>query len=113
MLMASSPHVDSEIARAGADVDKPALSLLQDHGVGSSTDESLDDNYGVFKGAAVEYDEAEERRVLSKIDLRVMPVLFVTYFLQYLDKSEPPPPRQTTTRAMLVSVTKRESRGQT
>lgn len=56
----------------------------------SSSDEALDDNYEVFKKAADEagtFDEAEVRRVVRKIDLRVVPVLFVTYFLQYLDKS--------------------------
>lgn len=56
----------------------------------SSSDEALDDNYEVFKKAAEEagtFDEAEVKRVVRKIDLRVVPVLFMTYFLQYLDKS--------------------------
>lgn len=87
--MASSHVVDSEIAKDHVDDGH-----LTDHGIASSSDESLDDNYAVFKGAeALEYDEAEGKRVLRKIDLRVMPVLFVTYFLQYLDKSEFAPSR--------------------
>ncbi|PSR92339.1 allantoate permease [Coniella lustricola] len=56
----------------------------------SSSDEALDDNYEVFKAAANEastFEEAEIKRVLRKIDFRVVPVLFVTYFLQYLDKN--------------------------
>lgn len=88
--MASS-RVDPELAKDDAAL-TPAdgkASPTRDDGIESSTDESLDDNYEVFKGAAtLEYDEAEAKAVLRKIDLRVMPVLFVTYFLQYLDKSE-------------------------
>lgn len=60
-----------------------------DQGVGSSSDESLDDSYQVFKATEdLRVDRAEAKRVLRKIDLRVVPVLFFTYMLQYLDKSE-------------------------
>jgi hypothetical protein len=60
-----------------------------DHGVGPSSQDSLDDSYEVFKAAGdLEFDPAEAKRVLHKIDLRVVPVLFFTYMLQYLDKSE-------------------------
>lgn len=84
--MASS-HVDPEFAKDAVSVhDKN--SPTRDYGVESSTDESLDDNYEVFKAAQVEYDEAEAKRVLRKIDIRIVTVLFVTYFLQYLDKSK-------------------------
>lgn len=88
--MAFSYKEDSEIAKH----DGPALSpsSRHDHGIessGSSSDDSLDDNYEVYKATAdVEVDEAEARKVVRKIDARVVPVLFVTYFLQYLDKSE-------------------------
>lgn len=61
------------------------------YGVESSSDDSLDDNYEVYKATAdVDFDESEAKRVLRKIDTRIVPVLFVTYFLQYLDKSESP-----------------------
>lgn len=61
----------------------------REHGVESSSDESLDDNYNVYKSmAAEEFDAVEVKRVLRKIDVHIVPVLFVTYFLQYLDKSE-------------------------
>lgn len=67
-----------------------AASSSRDHGVEtSSSDESLDDNYKLFQAvAAEEFSEDEAKRVLRKIDMRIVPVLFVTYFLQYLDKSE-------------------------
>ena len=48
----------------------------------------LDDNYQSYKdGRDVEADAAELKRVLRKIDLRIIPILFVTYMLQYLDKN--------------------------
>lgn len=60
-------------------------------GFESSSDESLDDNYRAFKAAEdLEVDPAEAKRVVKKIDWRVVTVLFVTYMLQYLDKSESP-----------------------
>lgn len=49
---------------------------------------ALDDNYEFFKQSQnVEYDEKEFKRVLRKIDLRIVPILFVTYLMQYLDKN--------------------------
>jgi hypothetical protein len=48
----------------------------------------LDDNYELYKnGKDLEYDPVEEKRVLRKIDYRVIPILFITYMLQYLDKN--------------------------
>ena len=48
----------------------------------------LDDNYELYKNAkGIEADEAEVKRVLRKIDYRIIPILFVTYMLQYLDKN--------------------------
>ncbi|TVY30373.1 Allantoate permease [Lachnellula hyalina] len=50
--------------------------------------ESLDDNYGLYKSTRdVELDPTEARKVLKKIDLRVLSILMVTYVLQYLDKN--------------------------
>ena len=54
----------------------------------SATASDLDDNYDLYKrqdGAG--YDAAEAKRVLRKIDLRIVPVLFTIYLLQYLDKN--------------------------
>lgn len=48
----------------------------------------LDDAYELYKKQdATEIDPAEARRVLRKIDWHIMPLLMVTYCLQYLDKS--------------------------
>lgn len=76
-------------------LDAPAAaapsSSATDYGVESSSEGALDDNYEVFKATQeTDFDEAEVKRVLRKIDLRIVPVLFVTYFLQYLDKSKSP-----------------------
>ena len=48
----------------------------------------LDDSYDLYKRHADDaLDAAEAKRVLRKIDLRIVPILFVTYLLQYLDKN--------------------------
>lgn len=48
----------------------------------------LDDNYALYENARdIEVDPQEAKRVLRKIDIRLMPILFVTYMLQYLDKN--------------------------
>lgn len=56
----------------------------------SASDSALDDSYETYKkNQGIQYDAAEAKRVLRKIDLRIVPVLFVTYMLQYLDKVSP------------------------
>lgn len=49
----------------------------------------LDDTYDIYKQHANEEpaDAAEIQRVLRKIDYRVVPILFMIYLLQYLDKN--------------------------
>jgi hypothetical protein len=48
----------------------------------------LDDNYELYKNYQdVEADPAEVRKVIRKIDARIVTILFVTYMLQYLDKN--------------------------
>jgi len=48
----------------------------------------LDDNYNLYKQQAGEpLDPDEAKRVLRKIDLRVIPIFFMIYLLQYLDKN--------------------------
>jgi len=48
----------------------------------------VDDNYAIFNAEdAQNLDAAEVKRVLRKIDLRIMPILFISYLLQYLDKN--------------------------
>jgi len=49
---------------------------------------SLDDNYELYKSMRdVDLDPIEAKRVLRKVDLRILSILMVTYFLQYLDKN--------------------------
>jgi hypothetical protein len=48
----------------------------------------LDETYELYKKHdARDIDPQEARRVLRKIDLHVLPLLMVSYMLQYLDKS--------------------------
>lgn len=88
MASKTTAHFDKETtADPGRNNGVAGSSLSRgDFGVESSgSDASLDENYEVFKAAAeADFDPAEAKRVLRKIDLRVVPVLFVTYFLQYL-----------------------------
>ncbi|EMC94293.1 hypothetical protein BAUCODRAFT_36764 [Baudoinia panamericana UAMH 10762] len=54
----------------------------------SSAASDLDDNYDLYKQSAGEdLDPNEAKKVLRKIDFRVVPVLFIIYLLQYLDKN--------------------------
>jgi hypothetical protein len=56
--------------------------------ISSAVASHVDDNYELYKnGRDIEYDPAEEKRVLRKVDYRIIPILFVTYMLQYLDKN--------------------------
>jgi hypothetical protein len=49
---------------------------------------TLDDAYETYKKSnGIETDPAELKRVLRKIDFRIVPILFFTYLLQYLDKN--------------------------
>ena len=57
-------------------------------GITSAPSKDLDETYNFYKQEdAVETDPDEARSVLRKIDLRLLPLLMVTYMLQYLDKS--------------------------
>ena len=58
-------------------------------GASTPTDSAdLDDDYHLYKrGDEQELDLAESKRVLRKVDLRVVPILFLIYLLQYLDKN--------------------------
>lgn len=49
----------------------------------------LDENYQLYKASdPQDIDPAEAKRVLRKIDLRIIPILFVTYLLQ-VSRSNP------------------------
>ncbi len=54
----------------------------------SAKSSELDDNYHLYKRSEEEeIDAAEAKRVLRKLDLRLVPILFLIYLLQYLDKN--------------------------
>ncbi|KAI0011424.1 major facilitator superfamily domain-containing protein [Xylariaceae sp. FL0662B] len=74
------------------DTSDPIHPVTEGTPVGSSENitstRDLDDNYQIFKGVqGLETSEDEIRKVIRKIDLRVVPILFVIYMLQYLDKN--------------------------
>ncbi len=49
---------------------------------------ALDDTYNIYKGAGdVEITVEEEKKVVRKIDTRIVPIPFLIYMLQYLDKN--------------------------
>jgi hypothetical protein len=54
----------------------------------SVTHGSLDDNYELYKRMKdVDINPAEAKKVLRKVDTRILSLLMVTYVLQYLDKN--------------------------
>lgn len=54
----------------------------------SEASPQLDDTYEAYKNSqGVEVDPAEAKKTLRKIDFRIVPILFFTYLLQYLDKN--------------------------
>lgn len=56
--------------------------------VSTTSSGKVDDNYDIYKRyQGIEYTEEEAKRVLRKIDCRVVPILFLIYLIQYLDKN--------------------------
>lgn len=54
----------------------------------STKSAELDDNYDLYKRSdEQELDLADSKRVLRKLDLRIVPILFLIYLMQYLDKN--------------------------
>ena len=54
----------------------------------SETSSTLDDTYEAYKrNQGIGLDEGEAKKVLRKIDVRIVPILFFIYLLQYLDKN--------------------------
>jgi hypothetical protein len=81
--MASTEKDGVAFAEPGNSVD-PAESPDSLKKLGSD----LDDNYALYQQQAGEQlDPEEAKRVLRKIDMRIIPVLFIIYLLQYLDKN--------------------------
>jgi sugar phosphate permease len=74
-MASQAPHIkDSDIGIS------PASS--------SDTSSQLDDTYEAYKNnQGADIDPVEARQTLKKIDFRIVPILFFTYLLQYLDKN--------------------------
>jgi hypothetical protein len=54
----------------------------------SNHSSDLDDDYHLYKRSDdQELDAAEAKRVLRKLDFRIVPILILIYLLQYLDKN--------------------------
>lgn len=53
----------------------------------SLQDKNVDPALQFVQGEVIEYDEADERSVLSKIDWALMPLLCWIYALQFADKT--------------------------
>lgn len=68
-----------------AEVDAPAPESPQ---ISSTAPSDLDESYEIYKQHAGEGVSAlEAKKVLRKIDLRLVPALWLLYLLQYLDKN--------------------------
>jgi sugar phosphate permease len=66
----------------------PEKSIRVDDDISPAPSTHMDDEYQLYKdGRELEADPEEVKRVLRKIDYRIIPILFVTYMLQYLDKN--------------------------
>lgn len=78
----ASPEASKEVDEITAAHDSPAS------GAASVSSGELDDNYHLYKRSdEQEFDAAESKRVLRKVDLHIVPILFLIYLLQYLDKN--------------------------
>jgi len=66
----------------------PEKTIRVDDDISPAASTHPDDEYQLYKdGRELETDPEEIKRVLRKIDYRIIPILFVTYMLQYLDKN--------------------------
>lgn len=59
-----------------------------DSSISSTHSQERDDSYDIYKRyRGNDYTPEEAKAVLRKIDVRVVPILFVIYLIQYLDKN--------------------------
>ncbi|KAJ4352676.1 hypothetical protein N0V95_004060 [Ascochyta clinopodiicola] len=71
-----------------APLDKESDVIQQSPAPSSKTSSQLDDTYEAYKNnQGADVDPAEAKKTLRKIDRRIVPILFFTYLLQYLDKN--------------------------
>lgn len=78
-------HVNEKHAIPAAGVNSHEAGSIDDL---RSNATGLDETYALYKKEDVQnVDPLEAKRVLRKIDLNILPILMMTYMLQYLDKS--------------------------
>jgi hypothetical protein len=80
---------DEKRLEAGAAESESVLpSSLSPDTISPTSSRNLDDNYEIYKQYhGIDFTADEAKRVLRRVDLRLLPVLIVTYTLQYLDKN--------------------------
>lgn len=76
------------MAKQSSFVESGHILAMKEHESPPVSEQALDDVYDVYKSTVLDRAPPEEvRRVVRKIDLRVVSILFLIYFLQYLDKN--------------------------
>jgi sugar phosphate permease len=69
-------------------LDKEIEAIQPSPRLSSEASSQLDDTYEAYKkNQGLEIDAVEAKKVLRKIDIRIVPILFFIYLLQYLDKN--------------------------
>ena len=80
-------HTESVTSKGTFDgVEKPQMHSDKMGGI-IEVDEDGDEAGKLMSGQRVDFTEEEERRVLRRIDWRLMPLMAVTCGLQFVDKS--------------------------
>ncbi|KAH7021166.1 major facilitator superfamily domain-containing protein [Microdochium trichocladiopsis] len=75
------PLGDSDAIKSAPETGTPGV-------ISETSSANLDDAYHVFKETStLDATPEESKQVLRKIDRRIVPILFFTYMLQYLDKN--------------------------
>lgn len=80
---------DSKSPDDKVDVGDGAIEPVADSSSVSAASQDRDETYDVYKQSrlGLETTPAEAKKVLRKIDTRLLPILILTYMLQYLDKN--------------------------
>lgn len=76
----SSQTADLDLAR---DFDKGGVKHVEEGKVGFPTE---DEDKGLDSNHLPRYDDAETKKILRKVDYRLLPVLALLYLLSYLDR---------------------------
>lgn len=87
----ANAHPDMASKDSKSTVDKVEVGAdvpVNDNSSESAASQDRDETYHVYKQTQdLETTPEESKRVLRKIDTRLLPILILTYMLQYLDKN--------------------------